>query len=310
MTHFYQPFDLWEALERNSPAHFAFVPQFPRRHGHEARKGPACNKSQGAETGRQCPFVSPETNTPKPEASSSKEAPKEKKPSRESHPNPNPWPKAFENPDLNPILEAFTSQLGLSDLLNSLSPDSKASHKETDFTPRADIFNAPTKYVIHISLPGAQKDDISLDYDYEKSTLDVAGVVYRPGLTEPLADALLVDGRAREVGVFEKSVRLDTATGARGPVPVDEAKISAKLADGVLVVELPKLDGGEEKKPRRIEVEQVREKGQEKGKEVVGPRGDELVNVDEAEVEGGKGYHSPSVEEAGDDREYITVDAQ
>ena len=110
---------------------------------------------------------------------------------------------------------------------------------DVDFEPRADVFDTAAQYVIHLSLPGAKKDDIGVDWDGENSVLRVAGVVHRPDADEELLKHLAVDGRKREVGVFEKSIRLGTK---RDPAAVDVAGISAKMSDGVLVVKVPKVE--------------------------------------------------------------------
>jgi len=114
-----------------------------------------------------------------------------------------------------------------------------ARSNDVDFEPRADVFDTTTKYVIHLSLPGAKKDDLGVDWDGENSVLRIAGVVHRPGADEELLKHLAVDGRKREVGVFEKAIRLGTK---RDPAAIDVAGISAKMSDGVLVIKVPKVE--------------------------------------------------------------------
>jgi len=109
---------------------------------------------------------------------------------------------------------------------------------DVDFEPRADIFDTAAQYLIHLSLPGAKKEDLGVDWDGENSVLRIAGVVYRPGADEELLKHLAVDGRKREVGVFEKSIRLGTK---RDPAAIDVTGIKAKMSDGVLVVTVPKV---------------------------------------------------------------------
>ena len=113
------------------------------------------------------------------------------------------------------------------------------NNTEADFEPRADIFDAPESYLIHLSLPGAKKEDVGVDYDGENSVLRVAGVVHRPGADEQLLSQLVVDGRKRETGVFEKAIRLGTKN---DPASIDVAGISAKMTDGVLVIRVPKVE--------------------------------------------------------------------
>lgn len=116
------------------------------------------------------------------------------------------------------------------------------SHSTTkeneDFTPDADIFSTPSAYVIHISLPGAKKEDVGVNWDAEKSELSIAGVVYRPGDEEFLKTLEMGE---RKVGPFERKVRLGTRA---SPAVVDVEGITAKLEDGVLRVEVPKMEEG------------------------------------------------------------------
>ena len=105
-----------------------------------------------------------------------------------------------------------------------------------DFTPAADIFDTEDAYVVHISLPGAKKEDVGVNWDADKSELNVAGVIYRPG-DEALLKTLALD--ERKVGVFERKVRLGSKA---TPAQVDGDTISAKMEDGILMITIPKLD--------------------------------------------------------------------
>lgn len=159
-------------------------------------------------------------------------------PHRRNHPRP-----GF---DLGDFLNNLGGRLGI-DLTNAaeglgLSADKFAAGKigqETDFEPRADIFENRDRYTIHLSLPGAKKSDIGVDYDGEHSVLRITGVVHRPDVDEQMLNELVVDGRKRETGVFEKAVRLGTK---RDPASIDVAGISAKMTDGILVVKVPKVE--------------------------------------------------------------------
>jgi HSP20 family protein len=107
---------------------------------------------------------------------------------------------------------------------------------EEDFKPEADVFDTEDAYVIHISLPGAKKEDVGVSWDAEKSELSVAGVVYRPG-EEDFLQTLALD--ERKVGAFDRKVRLGSRA---NPAQVDVDHISAKLEEGILRIEVPKLD--------------------------------------------------------------------
>ncbi|KAK5166722.1 uncharacterized protein LTR77_008266 [Saxophila tyrrhenica] len=107
-----------------------------------------------------------------------------------------------------------------------------------DFKPEVDVFDTPESFVVHVSLPGAKKEDVGVNWDAEKSELSVAGVVYRPGDEEFLQTLALNE---RKVGVFERKVRLGSRA---NPAAVDMDAITARMEDGVLRIEVPKLDSG------------------------------------------------------------------
>lgn len=107
---------------------------------------------------------------------------------------------------------------------------------QEDFKPEADVFDTETAYVIHVSLPGAKKEDAGVSWDAEKSELSIAGVIYRPG-DEDFLKTLAMD--ERKVGAFEKKIRLGSRA---NPAQVDADLITAKLEDGILRIEVPKLD--------------------------------------------------------------------
>lgn len=150
------------------------------------------------------------------------------------------------NFNLGEFLSNLGSRLGL-DLsgaaehigLDHVAGKNTSQPEGVDFEPRADLFDSPASYMIHLSLPGAKKEDLGVDWDGENSTLRIGGVVHRPGVDEETLKLLAVDGRKREVGVFEKKIHLGTK---RDPAPIDIAGITAKMMDGVLVVKVPKVE--------------------------------------------------------------------
>lgn len=153
-------------------------------------------------------------------------------------------------------------------------------------------------YTIHISLPGAKREDISVEYDEGESVLRIAGVVYRPDLDEEMHQGLVVSERSREVGVFEREVRLGTRV-APARVLVDEIK--GKLVDGVLKIVVPKV--------------QEEEKGEGEKKKVVVEDGGMEVDDDEETVVGEKEKEKGKEEDgdgdgSSDGREYVRVDVQ
>lgn len=129
----------------------------------------------------------------------------------------------------------------LGEFISQFVPDMVSENKDAptnskDFAPEADVFDTEDAYIVHVSLPGAKKEDVGVNWNADKSELSVAGVIYRPG-DEDFLKTLALD--ERKVGVFERKVRL----GSRAmPAQVDADSISAKMEDGILIVTIPKLD--------------------------------------------------------------------
>lgn len=115
------------------------------------------------------------------------------------------------------------------------------------FTPPMDVFSTPTSYELHVSLPGAKKEDVGVNWDAEKSELSIAGVIYRPGDEAFIAG--LKKGE-RKIGVFERTVKLPLLNEKE---EIDPEQIAAKLEDGVLVVRVGKVEK-EIKEVKRVEV--------------------------------------------------------
>ncbi|KAI9839017.1 MAG: hypothetical protein M1838_004479 [Thelocarpon superellum] len=105
-----------------------------------------------------------------------------------------------------------------------------------DFQPPVDVFSTESSYHVHVSIPGAKKEDVGVNWDADKSELSVAGVIYRPGDEEFLKTLAMGE---RKVGVFERKVKLGNE---RHPAEVDADVISAKMEDGVLKIEIPKVE--------------------------------------------------------------------
>lgn len=122
---------------------------------------------------------------------------------------------------------------------NDETSDEEQTHGKrdtADFRPAADIYDAADAYIVHFALPGAKKEDISLNWDAEKSELHVAGVIAREGDEEVIKTLALNE---RDVGVFERRVKL-------GREGIEAEGISAKMENGLLVVRVPKKAADEE----------------------------------------------------------------
>jgi len=226
---------------------------------------------------------------------------------------PQPFPGG--NFDLHTFLERLGSQLGI-DLDEMWKGYQNQNENENiDFVPRADVFDTPAEYIVHVSLPGAQKPDISVDYDVEVSALHLAGVVYRPGMTEELNNALAVEERSREVGVFEREVKLGTRN---QPANVDVDEISATLTDGILIVRVPKVQVDPEKLKRKVTVEDAADQAEEPNNNIkeadVDYYNSGVMHVDSEtereETETGVATPSDSGDLEEDGKEYVKVDVQ
>jgi len=103
------------------------------------------------------------------------------------------------------------------------------------FLPTVDIYETPTEIVVKADLPGVTPD--GLDVDVKDDTLTITGAVAAVPENRKLVY------HEYEVGGFTRQFRL-------GQV-VDQSKIAAKLAGGILTVSLPKV---EKAKPRKIAI--------------------------------------------------------
>ena len=111
------------------------------------------------------------------------------------------------------------------------------------YAPDVDVRSNGERVVFSFDVPGVKKED--LDITLENGVLTVKGSRrFEP--TEPKEQLLL----GRSYGTFSRSFSL--------PEHLDEEKLSANLADGVLTIEIPKLQKAQ---PRRITVGATSEPG-------------------------------------------------
>ena len=140
---------------------------------------------------------------------------------------------------MNALAQFLSQRFGFdtSDEAEAASGTTKEkTNSDKDFTPSADVFDTTDAFVVHLSLPGAKKEDVGVNWDADKSELSVAGVVYRIG-DEEMLKTLAMD--ERQVGVFERKIRLGSRA---NPASVDADGISARMEDGILVVKVPKIE--------------------------------------------------------------------
>ncbi|KAI2640734.1 HSP20-like chaperone [Hypomontagnella submonticulosa] len=153
-------------------------------------------------------------------------------------------PPAYNGPwDFKPLMHAFATHpfaQAFKDYVDQAragtSGEANEQHDDDTFTPPVDIFNTEKAFVLHVSLPGAMKEDIGVNWDGEK--LNIAGVVYRPGNEEFLQT---MTSSERKVGMFENSIKLPPV-GSGEKDDVDGLGITAKMENGILIVTVPKTE--------------------------------------------------------------------
>ena len=113
-----------------------------------------------------------------------------------------------------------------------------AEDVDDSFTPPVDVFDTRNNWTVHVSVPGAKKEDIAVNWDADRSTLTVSGVVHRPGDEEFISS--MISGE-RKVGLFKRKIQLPPA-GSETADEVDGDHITAKMEDGILIVVVPKAE--------------------------------------------------------------------
>jgi HSP20 family molecular chaperone IbpA len=104
------------------------------------------------------------------------------------------------------------------------------------YSPSVDIFENENAITVLADMPGVKADDLKIDL--RESVLTLTGRVAAPDSTKE-ADVL----REYQTGTFFRQFTLAET--------IDQTKIDAKLTDGVLRLELPKV---EKARPRQITV--------------------------------------------------------
>ena len=105
------------------------------------------------------------------------------------------------------------------------------------YSPSVDIFENDTSITVLADMPGVKAEELKIDL--RESVLTLTGRVTAPENAKE-SDVL----REYRTGTFFRQFTLSET--------IDQAKIDAKLTDGVLRLELPKV---EKAKPRQIQVE-------------------------------------------------------
>ncbi|KAI4861707.1 HSP20-like chaperone [Hypoxylon rubiginosum] len=152
-------------------------------------------------------------------------------------------PPAYSGPwDFRPLMHAFASHpfaqtfRDYTDQVRGGAQGESNEQQDDVFVPPVDIFDTEKAYILHVSLPGAVKEDIGVNWDGDK--VSIAGVVYRPGNEEFLQS---LTSSERKVGMFERSIKLPPP-GSEEKEEVDGLSITAKMENGILIVTVPKTE--------------------------------------------------------------------
>ena len=92
---------------------------------------------------------------------------------------------------------------------------------------RVDVRETPAAYTVHAELPGVKKEDIAIEI--EGSEVHIGAEVKRE-----------IDAKEGEKVLRTERFYGKTARRFSLPVEIDDAKVEAKFADGVLELTLPK----------------------------------------------------------------------
>ncbi len=117
------------------------------------------------------------------------------------------------------------------------SSQAELTHDQIVFSPRTDIYETPEAVIVLAEMPGIEQKNISVTL--EEDLLTITGTV---SVQEPKGLELL--RRGYHTGGYRREFRV--------LVDVDHGKISAKTANGVLRIVLPK---SERVKPKKINIE-------------------------------------------------------
>lgn len=125
----------------------------------------------------------------------------------------------------NTSLSALRQEM--TDLVENFFGDSM-SQMRGEAVPRVDVSETPDAVEIATDVPGYKRDQIHVEFN-EKSVI-ITGT--REEETEKSDEGRKYHKLERRSGSFTRTVWL--------PCPVDEEKVEARLADGILKIRLPK----------------------------------------------------------------------
>jgi HSP20 family protein len=117
--------------------------------------------------------------------------------------------------------------------------------RQAPWMPAMDVYETDEKVVVSVELPGVEAGDVEVSV--EDSTLTVSGTrEFASEVTEESYHRI-----ERRYGSFSRAVSL--------PPQVDTGAVDARFVDGVLSIEVPKI---EKAKPRKIQIKGAQKKAE------------------------------------------------
>jgi HSP20 family protein len=145
--------------------------------------------------------------------------------------------KRYFNPNQGGVSPLWSVRHDLDQLFGAGPLTGLFNEAQSDWSPAIDVVEGKNQFLVKLDLPGLKSEDVKITF--EDGVLNISG----ERKEEKVADENKVHLSERFYGKFERGIRF--------PSPVQADKVSAKFADGVLEVELPKT---EETKPRQIQI--------------------------------------------------------
>src|SRR5262245_12675291 len=131
----------------------------------------------------------------------------------------------------------------LDDRFDRLIERAFGRERQAPWMPAMDVYETDEKVVVTVELPGITAGDVEVSV--EDSTLTVSGTrEFASEVTEESYHRI-----ERRYGSFSRAVSL--------PPQVDSGKVDARFEDGVLSIELPKV---EKAKPKKIQIKGAQKK--------------------------------------------------
>jgi HSP20 family protein len=115
--------------------------------------------------------------------------------------------------------------------------------RQAPWMPAMDVYETDEKVVVTVELPGIKAEDVEVSV--EDATLTVSGT---RGFTSEVTEESY-HRIERRYGSFSRAVSL--------PPQVDTGKVEARFEDGVLAVEVPKV---EKARPKKIQIKGAQRK--------------------------------------------------